>query len=441
MSEWAAKIIRIDQPELGLLSISFRAEGRNETIVVVALPGAFDLGVVNRRPRGTYASPATTQLRHHLEGATIVAVERSNRAVRISLMRGNTRRLLIAAPLKPYGGWWLCEEDGSIVLRSPGATKEVPTEDGHLQACPVEVLRERGEEALLAHEDARRRQLLRGIERRLKRLEKTRAAILVDIERARQADDLAEKASLLLAHAAEISSEATCFEAAAWEDPTRSVRVELDPRKTPTELAQALFTRAKRLKRGLDVAPARLASVERELAALTRVQLEADEHPLAELVTELEVLGVELTEPAERDRKRRRAGARLPYREFKSGPGVRILVGRGAADNDRLTLRIARPQDLWLHARGVTGAHVVVPLAKGKTCPPESLVDAATLAAHFSELRGEPIVDVIHTPRRFVRKRKGSAIGSVTLEREKVMAVRIEAKRLERLLASEKRSS
>ena len=84
---------------------------------------------------------------------------------------------------------------------------------------------------------------------------------------------------------------------------------------------------------------------------------------------------------------------------------------------------------------------MVVPLAKGKTCPPESLVDAATLAAHFSDLRGEPIVDVIHTPRRFVRKRKGSAIGAVTLEREKVIAVRIEEQRLTRLLASEKKSS
>ena len=441
MSEWAAKIIRIDQPEHGLLSISFRADGRNETMIVVALPGAFDLGVVNRRPRGTDASPATTQLRHHLQGATIVGVERSNRAIRISLMRGSTRRLLIAAPIKPYGAWWLCEEDGSIVVRSPGATKDVPSEDEHLRTCAVEALREHGEAALLAHEEARRHQLLRGIARRLKRLRKTREAIRADLERARQAEDLAEKASLLLAHASEISTDAAYFEAAAWEDPTRSVRIELDPRKSPAELAQALFARAKRLKRGLDVAPARLASVERELAALTRVQHEADEHPIAELVTKLEALGVVLTEPAERDRKRRRAGARLPYREFQSGQGVRILVGRGAADNDRLTLRIARPEDLWLHARGVTGAHVVVPLAKGKACPPEVLVDAATLAAHFSDLRGEPIVDVIHTPRRFVRKRKGSAIGAVTLEREKVIAVRIEGKRLNRLLASEKKSS
>jgi predicted ribosome quality control (RQC) complex YloA/Tae2 family protein len=441
VSEWAAKVIRIDQPELGLLSLSFRAEGRNGTLIIAALPGTFDLGIVEHRPRGTNATPSTTQLRRHLEGSTIVGVQRSNRAARISLMRGNTRRALIASPIKPYGGWWLCEEDGSIVVRSPGATRDVPLEAEHLRACEPDALRKRGEAVLIAHEEGRRRQLARRIERRIKRLTRTREAILGDLERARQAEGLSEKAGLLLAHAAEIPSDASYFEAAAWDDPARSIRIDLDPRKSPAELAQDLFAKAKRLKRGLNVAPARLASIEQELASLARLRDEAGEHPIAALTTKLAELGVAPTEPAERERKRRRAGGRLPYREFQSGEGLSVLVGRGAADNDRLTLRVARPHDLWLHARGVTGAHVVVPLAKGKSCPPETLVDAAMLAAHFSDLRGEPIVDVIYTARRFVRKRKGSAIGSVTLEREKVIAVRVEPKRLERLLGNEKKSS
>jgi predicted ribosome quality control (RQC) complex YloA/Tae2 family protein len=93
-----------------------------------------------------------------------------------------------------------------------------------------------------------------------------------------------------------------------------------------------------------------------------------------------------------------------------------------------------------LHARGVTGAHVVVRLTKGKSCSPDTLVDAATLAAHFSDFRGEPTVDVLYTPRRFVHKRKGSPVGSVTLGSEKVIAVRVEPARLQRLLENEKRA-
>jgi predicted ribosome quality control (RQC) complex YloA/Tae2 family protein len=89
----------------------------------------------------------------------------------------------------------------------------------------------------------------------------------------------------------------------------------------------------------------------------------------------------------------------------------------------------------------VTGAHVIVRLTKGQSCSAEALVDAATLAAHFSDLRGETIVDVLYTPRRFVHKRRGSPVGSVALGSEKVIAVRIETGRLERLLESEKKAS
>ncbi len=110
-------------------------------------------------------------------------------------------------------------------------------------------------------------------------------------------------------------------------------------------------------------------------------------------------------------------------------------MGRGAADNDRLTLQVARPQDVWLHARGVPGAHVVVPLVKGASVTPEVLVDAATLAAHHSDARGESVVDVQWTERRYVRKPRKSAAGAVTVDRERVMSLRVEPARLRRLLA------
>lgn len=441
MSAWHAKITRVDQPEPGLLSLSFRTEGRNEVLVLVTLPGALRLGVVNERPRGASASPALTQLRRHVEGARIERVDTSQRAARLSLTRGDRARFLIVAPSKPYGAWWLCESDGSLVLRSPGAPTTAPKEDGHLDAKSLEELRTAGAAALDAHRAARKRQLERLLLRHMKRLAKKRDAIIGDLERAGTAEELHERASLILAHIAEIPSGASYFETMSWDEEPQPVRIELDPRKSPTETAQDLFKKSKHLKRGLEVAPNRLIAVDAEIAQLQRVQADLDDRSSEELAAKLEALGVSSTAPKERARKRRQAGARLPYREFLTGEGSVVLVGRGAADNDRLTLRVARPHDLWLHARGVTGAHVVIPLSKGKSCSPETLVDAATLAAHFSDLRGETIVDVLYTPRRFVHKRKGSAIGSVTLSGEKVIAVRIEPARLQRLLQSEKKAS
>jgi predicted ribosome quality control (RQC) complex YloA/Tae2 family protein len=114
-----------------------------------------------------------------------------------------------------------------------------------------------------------------------------------------------------------------------------------------------------------------------------------------------------------------------------------VLVGRSAQDNDALTLRHARPYDHWLHARGVPGSHVVVPLERDETCPSDLLVDAAHLAAHFSGARGEALTEVQHTPRRYVRKARGAPPGSVALTREKVIVLRVDPDRLARLLASE----
>ncbi|HEX4446537.1 MAG TPA: NFACT RNA binding domain-containing protein, partial [Polyangiaceae bacterium] len=115
-----------------------------------------------------------------------------------------------------------------------------------------------------------------------------------------------------------------------------------------------------------------------------------------------------------------------------------ILVGRGAADNDALTLRVARAHDLWLHAKEHTGAHVIVALDRGASCPPELLVEAAHLAAHFSDARDETIVDVQYTPRRYVRKPRGTPPGLVVVEREKVIVLRRDESTLRRLLAGEK---
>ncbi len=137
--------------------------------------------------------------------------------------------------------------------------------------------------------------------------------------------------------------------------------------------------------------------------------------------------------PARRGEERKA----LPYRSFASLAGAPILVGKGAEENDALTLTVAHGNDLWLHARGVAGAHVVVRLARGKAPDQETLLDAAHLAVHFSDARGAPVVDVAYTRAKYVRRSKGAPPGAVTYSQEKVLPLRVEPARLERLLAEE----
>ncbi len=206
-----------------------------------------------------------------------------------------------------------------------------------------------------------------------------------------------------------------------------------------------MFQRARRLKEGARIGRERLAEAERARARLAAVATElAGPGP-----TDVPALEARARAAAPRDFKLASGPAQAlpgrvkkqpplpPYREFTGSAGGRVRVGRGAEQNDALTLHVARPHDLWLHAKSRTGAHVVVPLDKGASCPGELLVDAAHLAAHFSEARGEEVVEVQYTPRRYVRKPKGSAPGLVVVEREKVLVLRLEPERLRALLERE----
>ena len=131
---------------------------------------------------------------------------------------------------------------------------------------------------------------------------------------------------------------------------------------------------------------------------------------------------------------------RLPYRAFFGVKGERIFLGRGGADNHQTTFRVARGNDHWFHVRDAPGAHVVVPLpARGREPHPETLRDAAALAAHHSDLRGEAVVDVTHTRRKHVQPVKGGPAGRVRVANAKSMTVSDDPRRIERLYASQRR--
>jgi predicted ribosome quality control (RQC) complex YloA/Tae2 family protein len=208
-----------------------------------------------------------------------------------------------------------------------------------------------------------------------------------------------------------------------------------------------MFRRARRLKEGARIARERLAEAEKSLAALAQLGRDlagAPDDALAPLEERARAAAprdfklAPASSPGGGAPRRARAQPPLPpYRTFLAASGARILVGRGADRNDALTFHVARPHDLWLHAKNRAGAHVVVPLDKSASCPADVLVEAAHLAAHFSEARDEALVEIQHTPRRYLRKPRGSAPGFVVVDREKVMVLRRDAQLLRRLLERE----
>jgi predicted ribosome quality control (RQC) complex YloA/Tae2 family protein len=217
------------------------------------------------------------------------------------------------------------------------------------------------------------------------------------------------------------------------------VEVALDPAMTPRDNMERAYRRYRRIVESAARVAERQAQVQVRLSALDALTAEIDGAAIAELPRlerEARRLGAG-PRAAQSPSKKKRQEPSLPYRLFRTVAGGAILVGRGAADNDALTFRVARGNDLWLHARGITGAHVLVRLEKGAGPDQETLLDAAHLAAHFSDARGEPSTEVAYTHVKYVRKPRGGAPGSVTYSQERTLLLRVEPIRLERLLASE----
>jgi predicted ribosome quality control (RQC) complex YloA/Tae2 family protein len=214
-----------------------------------------------------------------------------------------------------------------------------------------------------------------------------------------------------------------------FADDAAPIEIEIDEQLTLQEEASRRFALYSRSKRALRQIATRIEAIRTQRAALDS-RSEALEKVIVERdVTALEKL-IALTAPraitsglknkGRGDKKEKKIPG---TRRYISSDGFEILVGRAARDNDYLTFKVAKPNDLWLHAADYGGSHVVVRNANRQDVPHRTVIEAAQLAAQFSQARKDPKVDVHYTQRKFVSKPKGAAPGLVRLLRFKNITV------------------
>ncbi len=200
------------------------------------------------------------------------------------------------------------------------------------------------------------------------------------------------------------------------------IKIKLDPSLSPIENAERYFEKAKRTKASLKIAKERLERLEVNIEKLKRLIDEVDKSDNFESLkkfkennlADLKMFGII------RDKTAEKIGSK--FRRFIVDGGFEVWVGKDAKSNDLLTLKFADKEDMWFHARGVRGAHVV--LKTGKKQPSKKAIEqAGSIAAYFSEARTSPLVPVVVTKRKYVRKPKGAPEGSVVVEREEVIMV------------------
>ena len=200
------------------------------------------------------------------------------------------------------------------------------------------------------------------------------------------------------------------------------VEIPLDPSRTAIDNAERYYGKARKTRRARETAEARWEAAHgaAEAAAALLARLRATT-TLAELRQIQESDGAAL---AALLGQRAETGPAEPFHRLPLPDGWEALVGKHARGNAHLTTRVASPHDLWLHARGVPGSHVVVRRpSRTAEVPPPVVAAAARLAAWFSTARTQSVVPVTVTERKYVRPVKGGPPGLVRVDRESVLDV------------------
>ena len=259
------------------------------------------------------------------------------------------------------------------------------------------------------------------------------AAQCEELRRTEGREDIRHQAELVTANIYRLRRGDRSLECEDYYDPACPVvHIELDPLKTPQQNAAALYKEYNKLKAAEQHLAVLTREGERQLDYLNSV---LDELERAETDRDLSDIRRELTETgyirARKGGKAERVKPQSPLK-FVSDDGLEILAGRSNAQNDELTLKLARRTDYWLHTQRVHGSHVII-RCEGEEPPPRTLEQAAGIAAYYSQARGAGKVQVDYTMVRNVRKPSGALPGKVVYTDHKTMLAESDGALAERL--------
>ena len=259
------------------------------------------------------------------------------------------------------------------------------------------------------------------IERTQRRIEKQEA----DLANWDPPETYRKYGDLLMANAYQIADGSTETELEDIIGDEETVTIQLNPELSAIENAQQYYEKAKKSDHGRQQLEEQIEQSRKELARLQSYFDDLKAQPtldrLEEIREELEALGIS-TASRQSDQEPEK---RVPYTEYVSPDGWRILVGRTARDNDELTFHIAHKEDFWFHAENVPGSHVIAE-ADNKHLdnpPPRTLEMAAALAAGYSQAQHSSVVPVVYTKRKYVTKPRDAGPGQVRYQFEESVIV------------------
>jgi predicted ribosome quality control (RQC) complex YloA/Tae2 family protein len=249
-----------------------------------------------------------------------------------------------------------------------------------------------------------------------KRLRSSIALMENDATADARAANYKQWAELLLAqpNARRLAGESITLQ--SWTDET--LTIPLDPRLTLVENAEKYYTKTRAAAESAKVRAQRLPVYKKRLALAEEILAKLS---AAATLSDIETLEQSIQTLVGKSMKDQATASK--YREFPLEEGFMLYVGKSAANNDELTMKFAKQNDIWLHARGVSGSHAVIRVT-GKNPPKRVIEQAAEITAYYSNARNASYTPVAYTLKKYVRKPKGANPGAVVMEREEVVMVK-----------------
>lgn len=218
-----------------------------------------------------------------------------------------------------------------------------------------------------------------------------------------------------------------------WET-GQSIKLEIDPRKTPQDAMTARYKQAKKLQRGQEVVLKQLELTQERLQLL-RDQIEQIEK--IQTQSEWENIKKSISIPfLLQTAQKSIAPASTVYREYQSECGVKIWVGKNAKSNEKLTFQLANGRDWWLHVRGSSGSHVIIRMDRDEEPDFETLREAMQLALYYSKARNQEEGEVCYTQRKYVARLGRGKAGLAQVSKHRTAWVRLDKDLIQKIKRS-----
>ena len=451
-------VSRVHQPDARTVILKVFARGETHFLFISAHPALARIHLIS----GGFANPPSPLrlcafLRSRITGARIDSVVQSpgERIVRIGLKKGygpEEETFSLVAELTGKSANIILVDGDNIVLDS---LKSFPPESSARAVAPgVKLLQlaplksEAREEAIeklegeswneaaqrhyaaLAFEEtgqAEARRLKRAVAQAEKKAARKLNNLIGDRTRAEVELGFYKLGELLASNLSRAKRGMESVEATDYTlVPPEKVAIPLDKKLSPKENMEKYFKRARKARVALGMLKERIPALEAEIEYIGSLHFSIDD---AEGAGELGAVEQELIDGGYikevKEKEIEKTSRALPLRRFTSSEGFEVLCGKSGAGNDMIVKECAHKEDIWFHASGLPGSHVLIKVAgRRDELTKKTIEEAASFAAWHSKARGAGKVEVVYTEAKHVRKPPGAKPGMVTISGFKSIRVR-----------------